>query len=64
MGKLEIEGMEPQQEHKLEQMWKLAEGDLYDATYVQQFIANTVVKVPGHMGLEDVLSKSMTRKRP
>jgi hypothetical protein len=32
MGKLEIEGMEPQQEHKLEQMWKLAEGDLYDAT--------------------------------
>jgi hypothetical protein len=54
MGKLEIEGMEPQQEHKLEQMWKLAEGDLYDATYVQQFIANTVVKVPGHMGLEDV----------
>lgn len=48
MGKLEIEGVEPEQEHKLEPMWKLAEGDPYDATYVQQFIANTVVKVPGH----------------
>lgn len=48
MGKLEIEGVEPEQEHKLEQMWKLAEGDPYDATYVQQFIAKTVVKVPGH----------------
>ncbi|MGC2745667.1 MAG: POTRA domain-containing protein [Candidatus Angelobacter sp.] len=48
MGKLEIEGVEPEQEHKLEQMWKLAEGEPYDATYVQQFIGNTVVKVPGH----------------
>ncbi|HSK44382.1 MAG TPA: POTRA domain-containing protein [Candidatus Binatia bacterium] len=48
MGKLEIQGVEPEQAHKLEQIWKLAEGDPYDATYVQQFIANTVVKVPGH----------------
>lgn len=48
MGKLEIEGVEPEQERKLEQIWKLAEGDPYDATYVQQFITNTVVKVPGH----------------
>ena len=48
MGKLEIQGVEPEQVHKLEQIWKLAEGEPYDATYVQQFIANTVVKVPGH----------------
>jgi outer membrane protein insertion porin family len=48
MGKLEIQGVEPEQAHKLEQIWKLAEGEPYDATYVQQFIANTVVKVPGH----------------
>jgi outer membrane protein assembly factor BamA len=48
MGKLEIEGVEPEQAHKLEQIWKLAEGQPYDATYVHQFIADTVVKVPGH----------------
>jgi outer membrane protein assembly factor BamA len=48
MGKLEIQGVEPEQVHKLEQVWKLAEGEPYDATYVHQFIANTVVKVPGH----------------
>jgi outer membrane protein assembly factor BamA len=48
MGKLEIQGVEPEQAHKLEQIWKLAEGEPYDATYVHQFIANTVVKVPGH----------------
>jgi outer membrane protein insertion porin family len=48
MGKLEIEGVEPEQAHKLEQIWKLAEGAPYDATYVHQFIADTVVKVPGH----------------
>jgi outer membrane protein insertion porin family len=48
MGKLEIEGVEPEQAHKLEQIWKLAEGQPYDATYVHQFIAETVVKVPGH----------------
>ncbi len=48
MGKLEIQGVEPEQVHKLEQIWKLAEGEPYDATYVHQFIANTVVKVPGH----------------
>jgi outer membrane protein assembly factor BamA len=48
MGKLEIQGVEPQQAHKLEQLWKLAEGEPYDATYVTQFMANTVVKIPGH----------------
>ena len=48
MGKLEIQGVEPEQAHKLEQIWKLAEGAPYDATYVHEFIANTVVKVPGH----------------
>jgi outer membrane protein assembly factor BamA len=48
MGKLEIQGVEPEQAHKLEQVWKLAEGAPYDATYVHEFIANTVVKVPGH----------------
>jgi outer membrane protein assembly factor BamA len=48
MGKLEIQGVEPQQAHKLEQIWKLAEGAPYDATYVHEFIASTVVKVPGH----------------
>jgi outer membrane protein assembly factor BamA len=48
MGKLEIQGVEPKQAHQLEQIWKLAEGEPYDATYVQQFMANTMVKVPGH----------------
>lgn len=48
MGKLEIQGVEPEQAHKLEQIWKLAEGAPYDATYVHEFIANTVVRVPGH----------------
>ena len=48
MGKLEIQGVEPKAAHQLEQIWKLAEGEPYDATYVQQFMANTVVKVPGH----------------
>lgn len=48
MGKLEIQGVEPEQIHKLEQIWKLAEGEPYDATYVHKFIADTVVRVPGH----------------
>lgn len=48
MGKLEIQGVEPEQTRKLEQIWKLAEGAPYDATYIHEFIANTVVKVPGH----------------
>jgi outer membrane protein insertion porin family len=48
MGKLEIQGVEPKQVHQLEQLWKLAEGEPYDATYVTQFMANTVVKIPGH----------------
>ncbi|HZE81858.1 MAG TPA: POTRA domain-containing protein [Candidatus Polarisedimenticolia bacterium] len=48
MGKLEIQGIEPEQAHKLERIWKLAEGEPYDATYVQKFMANTLVRVPGH----------------
>ena len=47
MGKLEIEGVEPEQAHKLEQGWKLGEGEPYDNTYVQQFLSHTVLKVPG-----------------
>jgi hypothetical protein len=30
------------------QNWKLAEGEPYDSTYVQQFLAHTMLKVPGH----------------
>ncbi len=45
MGKLEIEGVEPAQARKLAQGWKLAEGEPYDSTYIQQFLAHTVVKV-------------------
>jgi outer membrane protein insertion porin family len=48
MGKLEIEGVEPEQARKLEQGWKLGEGEPYDNTYVQQFLSHTVLKVPGH----------------
>jgi len=48
MGKLEIEGVEPEQAHRLEQGWKLGEGEPYDATYIQQFLAHTLLRVPGH----------------
>jgi outer membrane protein assembly factor BamA len=48
MGKLEIEGVDAQATHKLTQNWKLAEGDPYDNTYIQQFLAHTVLKIPGH----------------
>ena len=48
MGKLDIQGVDPEQTRKLQQIWKLAEGQPYDATYVHQFIADTMVKVPGH----------------
>jgi outer membrane protein insertion porin family len=48
MGKLEIQGVEPEQAHKLEQGWKLGEGEPYDSTYIQQFLAHTLLKVPGH----------------
>jgi outer membrane protein assembly factor BamA len=48
MGKLEIEGVEPETSHKLAQGWKLAEGEPYDSTYIQQFLAHTLLKVPGH----------------
>jgi outer membrane protein assembly factor BamA len=48
MGKLEIEGIAPEQAHKLAQGWKLGEGEPYDNTYVNQFLEHTVLKVPGH----------------
>jgi outer membrane protein assembly factor BamA len=48
MGKLEIEGMEPEPQRKLMQSWKLAEGEPYDSTYVQQFLSHTMLRVPGH----------------
>ncbi len=48
MGKLEIEGVDADQVRKLIQGWKLGEGEPYDTTYIQQFLAQTVVKVPGH----------------
>ena len=48
MGKLEIEGVEPEQSRKLAQGWTLGEGEPYDNTYVQQFLSRTLLKVPGH----------------
>ena len=48
MGKLEIQGVDPEAAHKLAQNWKLAEGEPYDSTYVQQFLSHTVLKIPGH----------------
>ena len=48
MGKLEIQGVEPDQAHKLAQGWKLGEGEPYDATYLEQFLAHTLLRVPGH----------------
>ncbi|HKD78788.1 MAG TPA: POTRA domain-containing protein [Candidatus Angelobacter sp.] len=48
MGKLEIEGLDPEQTRKLIQSWKLPEGEPYDNTYVLKFLANAVVKIPGH----------------
>ena len=48
MGKLEIQGVDPEQAHKLEQGWKLGEGEPYDSTYIQQFLSHTLLKVPGH----------------
>jgi outer membrane protein insertion porin family len=64
MGKLEIEGVEPEQARKLEQGWKLGEGEPYDNTYVQQFLSHTVLKVPGRkwtwLTLEQVDDKQKT----
>jgi outer membrane protein insertion porin family len=48
MGKVEIEGLDAEQVHKLMQSWKLGEGEPYDSTYVYQFLAHTVLKIPGH----------------
>jgi outer membrane protein assembly factor BamA len=55
MGKLEIEGVEPEQAHKLEQIWKLAEGQPYDATYRPPVHCRHRGKGPWpQVGLEDV----------
>jgi outer membrane protein assembly factor BamA len=48
MGKLEIQGVEPEQSRKLAQGWTMGEGEPYDNTYVQQFLSRTLVRVPGH----------------
>lgn len=48
MGKVEIEGLDPEQTRKLIQSWKLPEGEPYDNTYVIKFLANAVFKVPAH----------------
>lgn len=48
MGKLEIEGIDPEALKKLTQGWKLAEGEPYDSTYVHEYLAHVVLKVPGH----------------
>ncbi|HEY7405858.1 MAG TPA: POTRA domain-containing protein [Candidatus Angelobacter sp.] len=48
MGKVEIEGLDAEQVRKLLLAWKLGEGEPYDNTYVQQFLAHTVLKIPGH----------------
>jgi outer membrane protein assembly factor BamA len=48
MGRVEIEGVDADQVRKLIQGWKLGEGEPYDNTYIQKFLAQTVVKVPGH----------------
>ena len=47
MGKLEIEGVDAEAVRKLAAGWKLGEGEPYDNTYVHQFLAHTVLKVPG-----------------
>jgi len=51
MGKLEIEGIDPEELLKLKQAWKLAEGQPYDNTYVlnyiSQYLAHTPLKVSG-----------------
>lgn len=48
MGKLEIEGIDPDALKKLTQGWKLAEGQPYDSTYIHEYLAHVVLKVPGH----------------
>lgn len=47
MGKVEIEGIDAEQAGKLIQAWKLGEGQPYDNTYVSQFLAHAVLKIPG-----------------
>src|SRR6201999_681649 len=48
MGKLEIEGLDPEALRKLTQGWKLTEGEPYDSTYIHEYLAHVVLKVPGH----------------
>jgi outer membrane protein assembly factor BamA len=63
MGKLEIEGIEAAQVSKLTQAWKLAEGAPYDSTYVQQFLAHTVVKVASrHWEWKTIEQVDVTKK--
>jgi outer membrane protein insertion porin family len=47
MGKLEIEGIDPEQTRRLAQGWKLGEGEPYDSTYVTEFVKHTVLRIPG-----------------
>ena len=47
MGKVEIEGIDAEQAGKLVQSWKLGEGQPYDNTYINQFLAHAVLKIPG-----------------
>jgi outer membrane protein assembly factor BamA len=47
MGKLEIEGIDPEQTRRLAQGWKLGEGEPYDNTYVTEFVKHTVLRIPG-----------------
>jgi len=47
MGKLEIEGLDPEHTRQLIQAWKLSPGSPYDATYLQQFLTHAVVRIPG-----------------
>lgn len=48
MGRVEIEGLDAEQVRKLLLGWKLGEGEPYDNTYVHQFLAHTVLKIPAH----------------
>jgi outer membrane protein assembly factor BamA len=47
MGKLEIEGIDPEALKKLTQGWKLAEGAPYDSTYIHEYLSHVVLKIPG-----------------
>ncbi len=42
MGRLEVEGFDAEVARKLTESWKLAPGAVYDSTYLQQFLINTL----------------------